>query len=119
MKSWHRPLLLCAALMFVRMLVCGVGLVIDDRTLLGESVWVEPLKFGFAFALYTATLAWLLSKLTKGKRLGWWVGTVFAVAATVEVGAITTRRPAAPSATSTPTRATLSPWRWSRSSPTA
>ncbi|MEV0200005.1 hypothetical protein [Nonomuraea sp. NPDC050691] len=91
MKSWHRPLLLCAALMFVLTLVCGVGLVIDGRTLLGEPVWVKPLKFGFAFALYAGTLAWLLSKLTKGKRLGWWVGTVFAAAATAEVGAITTQ----------------------------
>lgn len=89
MKSWHRPLLVCAALMFVLMLVCGVGLVIDSRTLLGESVWVKPLKFGFAFALYAGTLAWLLTKLRKGRRLGWWVGTVFALAATVEVGAIT------------------------------
>ncbi|MFI6600567.1 hypothetical protein ACIBHX_30350 [Nonomuraea sp. NPDC050536] len=91
MKSWHRPLLLCAALMFALMLVCGVGLVIDGRTLLGESVWIKPLKFGFAFALYAGTLAWLLSKLNKGRRLGWWVGTVFAVAATAEVAAITTQ----------------------------
>ncbi|MBG0831428.1 hypothetical protein HS041_27150 [Planomonospora sp. ID67723] len=88
MKSWHRPLLLCAALMSVLVLVCGIGLVIDGRTLLGEPVWVKPLKFGFAFALYAATLAWLLPKLTRGRRLGWWVGTVFAVTATVEVGAI-------------------------------
>jgi hypothetical protein len=66
-------------------------LLIDDRTLLGESVWVKPLKFGFAFGLYAGTLAWLLSKLTKGRRLGWWVGTVFAVAATLEVGVIATQ----------------------------
>jgi hypothetical protein len=42
-----------------------------------------------AFALYSGVLAWLLTKLRKAKRLGWWAGTVFAVAATVEVGAIT------------------------------
>ncbi|GAA4569667.1 hypothetical protein [Planotetraspora kaengkrachanensis] len=89
MKSWHRPLLICAGLMFTLMLVCVAGLLIDDRTLLGESVWVKPLKFGFAFGLYAGTLAWLLSKLVKGRRLGWWVGTVFAAAATVEVGVIT------------------------------
>ncbi|GII28771.1 hypothetical protein [Planotetraspora mira] len=89
MKSWHRPLLICAGLMCTLMLVCVAGLLIDDRTLLGESVWVKPLKFGFAFGLYAGTLAWLLSKLVKGRRLGWWVGTVFAAAATVEVGVIT------------------------------
>ncbi|WP_344840104.1 hypothetical protein [Nonomuraea dietziae] len=47
------------------------------------------MKFGFAFALYSGTLAWLLTKLRKGGRLGWWVGTVFALAAIVEVATIT------------------------------
>ncbi|MBN6058121.1 hypothetical protein JYK22_39735, partial [Nonomuraea sp. RK-328] len=89
MKSWHRPLLLCAGLMSALALVAAAGLVTDGRTLLGESVWVKPLKFGFAFALYAGTLAWLISRLNKGRRLGWWLGTVFAVGATVEVGAIT------------------------------
>ncbi|GGT11435.1 hypothetical protein ACFFV7_36000 [Nonomuraea spiralis] len=88
-RTWHRPLLFCATLMLGLMLVAGVGLVVDGRTLLDESVWVKPLKFGFAFALYAGTLAWLLTKLRKGKRLGWWVGTVFALAAITEVGAIT------------------------------
>ncbi|MDP9847987.1 hypothetical protein [Streptosporangium lutulentum] len=89
MKSWHRPLLICAGLMCALMFVCLAGSLIDDRTLLGESVWVKPLKFGFAFGLYAGTLAWLLSKLTRGRRVGWWVGCVFAGAATVEVGVIT------------------------------
>ncbi|MFI6320195.1 hypothetical protein ACIBG8_21865 [Nonomuraea sp. NPDC050556] len=88
-RTWHRPLAICSALMFCLMLAAAAGLVIDDRTLLNESVWVKPLKFGFAFTLYAGTLAWLLTKLTKARRLGWWLGTVFAVAATVEVGAIT------------------------------
>ncbi|WP_331730538.1 hypothetical protein OG859_41745 (plasmid) [Streptomyces sp. NBC_00048] len=88
-RTWHRPLVVCSALMLGLVLVSGVGLVVDSRTLLDESVWVKPLKFGFAFALYAGTLAWLLTELTKGRRLGRWLGTVFAVAATVEVGAIT------------------------------
>ncbi|WP_433248834.1 hypothetical protein ACQPYK_01245 [Streptosporangium sp. CA-135522] len=89
LRTWHRPLMVCALLMLGLVLAAGVGLVVDGRTLLGESVWVKPLKFGFAFALYAGTLAWLLTKLRKGKRLGRWIGTVFALAATVEVGAIT------------------------------
>ncbi|MFE3451315.1 hypothetical protein ACFXJ8_20560 [Nonomuraea sp. NPDC059194] len=89
LRTWHRPLVVCATLMLGLMLVAGAGLVVDDRTLLDESVWVKPLKFAFAFGLYAGTLAWLLTKLSKGTRLGWWVGTVFALAATVEVGAIT------------------------------
>ncbi|MCX5606429.1 hypothetical protein OHB39_02280 [Streptomyces sp. NBC_00047] len=87
--TWHRPLLICAALMTALMLVCAVGTAVDSRILLGESVWVKPMKFGFAFALYTGTLAWLLTKLNKGRRLARWVGTVFALAVAAEVGAIT------------------------------
>jgi hypothetical protein len=88
-RRWHRPLMVNATLMMGLILVAAAGLVLDDRLLLGESVWVKPLKFGLAFTLYSGVLAWLLTKLRKAKRLGWWAGTVFAVAATVEVGAIT------------------------------
>ncbi|MFD5622232.1 hypothetical protein [Streptomyces yangpuensis] len=88
-RAWHRPLTACAVLMFGLVLVAAVGTVLDERTLLGESVWVKPLKFGFAFGLYAGTLAWLLTKLTRGRRLGRRLGTVFAVAAAAEVGAIT------------------------------
>ncbi|MGW5361966.1 hypothetical protein [Actinopolymorpha pittospori] len=88
-RTWHRPLVVCAALMLGLLVISAVGLIVDSRTLLDESVWVKPMKFGFAFALYAGTLAWLLTKLTKGRRLGWWVGTVFALAAITEVGVIT------------------------------
>ncbi|MFI8103223.1 hypothetical protein [Streptomyces sp. NPDC086023] len=87
--GWHRPLLLCAVLMALLTLGCGVGLAVDGRQLLDESVWVKPMKFGFAFALYTGTLAWLVAKLDSGARLGRWTGTVFALAVVAEVGAIT------------------------------
>jgi hypothetical protein len=68
--------------------VSAVGLFVDDRLLLGESVWLKPLKFGFAMGVYTLTLAWLLGKLTRGRRTGWWLGTVFAVAGVLDVGAV-------------------------------
>lgn len=66
----------------------AIGLAVDDRQILNESVWLKPFKFGIAFVLYGATLAWLLSKLRKAKRLGWWTGTVFAVTGIVDVGFI-------------------------------
>ncbi|WP_210436875.1 hypothetical protein [Nocardia rhamnosiphila] len=68
--------------------VSGVGMIVDDRVLLGESVWTKPLKFAFAFGLYTVTLAWLLTKLDKAARVGWWMGSVFAIFAAIEVGLI-------------------------------
>ncbi|MFC4336451.1 hypothetical protein [Salininema proteolyticum] len=87
-RSWHLPLLVNACLMTGLAVFSAVAVFIDDRTLLGESVWVKPLKFGVAFAAYAATLAWLYGRLTKWRRTAWWTGSVFAVVGVVEVGVI-------------------------------
>ncbi|HZX03775.1 hypothetical protein [Kribbella sp.] len=87
-KSWHRPLMLMVLAMAGLVLTSGVGLVVDHREILNESVWLKPFKFGISFVLYGATLAWLLSKLRKAKRFGWWTGTVFAVTGVIDVGFI-------------------------------
>ena len=89
LRRWHRPLLVTAALMYCLVLVSAVGLLADDRLILGDPVWLKPLKFGFAIGTYSLTLSWLLTKLTKGSRLAWWAGAVFAVAGTLDVGAVT------------------------------
>jgi hypothetical protein len=87
-KPWHRPLMLMVLAMAGLTLTAAVGLVVDDRQIINESVWLKPFKFGIAFVLYGGTLAWLLSKLQKAKRFGWWTGTVFAVTGLVDVGFI-------------------------------
>ncbi|MEU8076596.1 hypothetical protein AB0B31_14215 [Catellatospora citrea] len=87
-RGWHRPLTVHAMAMFALVPACAVGMLVDDRLLLGESVWLKPMKFGFAMGVYGLTLAWLLSRLRKGSRLGWWLGTVFAVAGLLDVGAV-------------------------------
>jgi hypothetical protein len=46
------------------------------------------LKFGFAMGVYALSLSWLLGKLTKGRRIGWWLGTIFAIAGVLDVGAV-------------------------------
>ena len=89
MRGWHRPLVLHAALMFGLAVFSAVGVLADDRLLLGEPVWAKPMKFGVAMGAYSLTLAWLLTRLTKGRRVGWWVGTVFALAGALDVGAVT------------------------------
>lgn len=68
--------------------ISSIGLFVDNREIMNESVWVKPLKFGVSFAAYLGTLAWLLSQLTRARRFGWWVGTVFAVICLLEVGVI-------------------------------
>jgi len=73
-KSWHRPLMLMVLAMASLTLTAAVGLLVDDRQILNESVWLKPFKFSIAFVLYGGTLAWLVSKLRRAKRLGWWTG---------------------------------------------
>lgn len=65
-----------------------VAMFVDDRRILGESVWLKPAKFGVAFAMYTLTLAWLVSQPHRGARLSRWMGTLFAVTGIVDVGFI-------------------------------
>lgn len=79
LRRWHTPLLAHSTLMGVLVVVSLIGLIVDPRTLGGESVWVKPLKSGLSFAGYGLTLAWLLSTLVRGRRAGWWFGTAFAV----------------------------------------
>ncbi len=41
---------------------CLVGLLIDDRTLLGVSVWLKPLKFSLSISIYFITTGYLITK---------------------------------------------------------
>jgi hypothetical protein len=87
-RSWHRPLMIMVAAMAGLVVVAGVGLLVDDRQLLHESIWAKPFKFGVSFVLYGATLAWMLPKLRRARRTMWTLGTVFAVTGLVDVGFI-------------------------------
>src|SRR5690606_28177102 len=41
--------------------ICLIGLAIDDRTLMGVSVWIKPLKFTISIAIYILTIGFLLT----------------------------------------------------------
>ncbi|WP_208036703.1 hypothetical protein [Streptomyces cyanogenus] len=75
--------------MAVTAVLCAVGLVVDDRVLVGAPVWAKPLKFSVSFVAYSLSLAWMLSLLPRGRRLAWWAGTVVALASLVEMLIIT------------------------------
>jgi len=86
-----RSLTIMAAVMAGLALVAVVGLVADHRTVLGQPLWLKPLKFGVSGAIYSFSLAWLLAFLDPRRR-GWRI-TKVAVAAIVvgfylEVGLI-------------------------------
>ncbi|WP_079036278.1 MULTISPECIES: hypothetical protein [Streptomyces] len=88
-RSWHRPLVLFSASMAALAVVSTVGLVVDDRVLVGARIWFKPFKFAVSFLAYGLSLAWMLSLLDRGRRVGWWAGTVVAAASAVEMLIIT------------------------------
>ncbi|MFF4600889.1 hypothetical protein [Amycolatopsis sp. NPDC001319] len=75
----HRPLVVLAGAMALLLVVSALGLVFDDRTLVNAPLWAKPFKFSVSVGMYVLTLAWLLTLLRRGRRAGWWIGTVFAV----------------------------------------
>ncbi len=85
----HRPLVWFAVSMGALALVSAVGLAVDDRILVGVPIWAKPFKFSVSFVAYSLSLAWMLSLLPRGRRAGWWAGTVIAVASAVEMALIT------------------------------
>lgn len=40
---------------------CMIGLMVDDRTLLGINVWIKPLKFAISGAIYIFTFGYLIT----------------------------------------------------------
>ncbi|MFL6123593.1 ABA4-like family protein [Actinophytocola sp.] len=86
--GWHRPLMLTTAFCWLVGVVAVVGLVVDDRVLVGAPIWLKGAKFGFSFGLYTLTLAWMLSFPRRHVKLGQRLGTITAVTTTIEVGLV-------------------------------
>ncbi len=84
-RSWHRPLVLFSALMAVTAVASAVGLAVDDRVLVGAPIWFKPFKFAVSLVAYCLSLAWMLSLLPRGRRVGWWAGTVVALTGFVEM----------------------------------
>ncbi|WP_405549852.1 hypothetical protein OG215_30015 [Streptomyces globisporus] len=88
-RSWHRPLVVFSAAMAAFAIVSAVGLVVDDRVLVGAPIWAKPFKFSVSFVAYCLTLAWMLTLLTRGRRIGRWAGHVLVLTGLIEMVIIT------------------------------
>ncbi|QIQ04387.1 hypothetical protein [Streptomyces liangshanensis] len=75
----HRPLAYCAAAMGLLAVTAVVGMAVDERTLLGEGVWLKPFKFAVSFGLYALTLAWMIGRTRAWRRTLRVLGTVAVV----------------------------------------
>jgi hypothetical protein len=69
-EAWNRQptLTLLALLMLLAMLPAGLALMIDERLIRGVNVWVKPLKFMAALALFSFSTAWFIGLLPEAKR---------------------------------------------------
>ncbi|MGW6288649.1 hypothetical protein [Streptomyces sp. NPDC055107] len=75
--------------MVILALVSAVGLVVDDRVLVGAPIWAKPFKFAVSFAAYCLTLAWMLTLSTRGRRVGRWAGNAVVLTSLGEMVLIT------------------------------
>lgn len=84
----HGPLAAVTVVTIAALVLTLIGVFADDRTLGGAPVWLKPLKFTLSFGVYAATLAWLLPRVARWRRAGWWAGTFVAGALLLELGCI-------------------------------
>lgn len=84
-RFWHRPLMIFAGLMAVLAAVAALGVLMDDRVLGGAPIWLKPFKFAVSFVIYSATIAWIVSRMPDRRRWLWILGTVIVVTSVIEM----------------------------------
>ncbi|WP_224366654.1 hypothetical protein [Hyalangium versicolor] len=92
---WRRAWSLSPALavgtvvMILGSVLSAMGMVLDPRQLLGESVWLKPAKFYVSLAIYDVTILYLLGFLSERRRFSRAVGAVLSACGVIEMVAIT------------------------------
>src|SRR5512132_3246589 len=87
----HRPLVVLAAVTGVLAVILLPAMALDHRQLLGVSVWLKPWKFAVSIAVYSLTVAWMVTLVGTGARLARGAATAAAVALGIEIALITTQ----------------------------
>lgn len=80
--------IITAGLHLLLAIVFLAGIWIDDRQVLGVSVWLKPFKFACSIFLYLFTIAIFLSYLPVPSRLASLVGLIVSVSMLIEIGLI-------------------------------
>src|SRR5687768_17702602 len=63
----NHPLAYTVVVSLALVAVAAAGLVLDPRTITGAPAWMKPLKFAISTAVYSGTLAWMLT-FVQGRR---------------------------------------------------
>jgi len=77
-----------AAIMLLFFVGCFVGLLIDDRTLMGVNVWIKPLKFSISIGVYLLTVGYLVTKYPYSRKKKNIINHITAWMLVVEMGII-------------------------------
>jgi hypothetical protein len=85
-RLWRQnpPLALTGVVMLAVVLATLIGLVVDPRQVINEPIWLKPAKFAVSIAIYSFTLLWLMTFITKRRGLVLAVSWVVAIAFLVE-----------------------------------
>ena len=67
--QWSPPLMRMTVACLVLLVVALIGLVIDDRVILGAPAMLKPAKFGLSGAVYLFTLAYMIRELPQSRTL--------------------------------------------------
>ncbi len=73
---------------FISAIGCVLGLLIDDRTLLGVNVWIKPLKFSISGGIYILTVGYLMTIYPYSKTKNKIINNVVALTLLIEIGII-------------------------------
>lgn len=82
------PLVWVGAAMLVLAVPTAVLAITAPVEVTGTNGWAKPLKFELSIALYTVTLAWLVTRLRRGRRLAAALGAVAGALLVVEMAII-------------------------------
>lgn len=83
------PILYSIFILYLLMAVgCMIGLMVDDRTLLGINVWIKPLKFTISGAIYIFTFGYLITLYPFSTRKKNIINNINSFALLLEIGII-------------------------------
>lgn len=63
----------------------------DERTVTGANPWLKPVKFQLSFAVYAATIGWLVHYVRMGAWLRRWLSRALTVVMVCEIAIITSQ----------------------------
>jgi hypothetical protein len=99
-RPWHAlrglwrasaPLTAVGVLMLVAFAVTVVGLWVDPRTIVGAPAWLKPAKFAISIAIFTLTMAWMLTQVEGWRRVARVAGGTAALVFVLEFVIISTQ----------------------------